>query len=249
MNTNIERPTEQGPNPQNPVHPVKKELAVFRDFRVFRGQKIEVVGKAVVAFAFLFLPLPGIAAYTQDLDQVPVVAEVDVCVIGGGVDAVAAACAAADKGAKVFLTTARPYLGDDLCGSQKLWLEEGESVSSEIGKALFPEGRVTTPLTVKSALDRMLIKRGIPFLTGSYASNILLNDQKDQAGILMINRSGTQAVRAETVLDFRAYYGNDKKGPKTYSFIVVGGELQSCPASIQGKKVDVVFKNPGSSPK
>ena len=247
--SNIERPTEQGPNPQNPVHPVKKELAVFRDFRVFRGQKNEVVGKAVAAFALLFLPLFGIAAYTQDLDQVPVFADVDVCVIGGSVDAVAAACAAADKGVKVFLTTARPYLGDDLCGSQKLWLEEGEIVSSEIGKALFPDGRLTTPLTVKSALDQQLIKRGIPYLTGSYAANMLLNDQKDYAGILMINRSGTQAVRAETVLDFRTWKINDTKRPLAYSFIVVGGELQSCPASIQGKKVDVEFKNPGSSPK
>jgi len=202
-----------------------------------------------MAFALLFAPLFAAAAYTQDVDQVPVFAEVDVCVIGGGVDAVAAACAAADRGAKVFLTTARPCLGDDLCGSQKLWLEEGESVSSEIGKALFPEGRVTTPLTVKAALEQQLIKRGIPYLTGSYASGRLLDDHKDEAGILMINRSGTQAVRAETVLDFRAYYGNDKKGPKTFSFIVVGGELQSCPVSIQGMKVDVEFKNPGSSPK
>jgi flavin-dependent dehydrogenase len=202
-----------------------------------------------MALALFFAPLFAAAAYTQELEQVPVFAEVDVCVIGGGVDAVAAACSAADKGAKVFLTTARPYLGDDLCGSQKLWLEEGESVSSEIGKALFPEGRVTTPLTVKSALDRMLIKRGISFLTGSYASDILLNDQKDQAGILMINRSGTQAVRARVVLDFRTWRVNDKIRPRTYSFIVIGGELQSCPASIQSKKVDVEFKNPGSSPK
>lgn len=209
----------------------------------------EVIGKAVAACTFLFLPLFATAAYTQDLEQIPVFAEVDVCVIGGSVDAVAAACSAADKGAKVFLTTARPYLGDDLCGSQKLWLEEGERVTSEIGKALFPEGRVTTPLIVKSALDQQLIKRGIPYLTGSTATDILLNDQKDPAGILMINRSGTQAVRARTVLDFRAYYGNDKKGPKTFSFIVVGGELQSCPVSIQGMKIGVEFKNPGSSPK
>lgn len=202
-----------------------------------------------MAFALSFAPLFAGAEYTQDLEQVPVFADVDVCVIGGSVDAVAAACSAADKGAKVFLTTARPYLGDDLCGSQKLWLEDGELVTSEIGKALFPEGRVTTPLTVKAALGQQLIKRGIPFLTGSYAANMLLSDQKDYAGILMISRSGTQAVRAKVVLDFRTWKINDTKRPLTYSFIVVGGELQSCPASIQGKKMDVEFKNPGNSQK
>ena len=70
--------------------------------------------------------------------------------------AVAAACAAADRGAQVMLIAPRPYLGDDLCGRQHLWIEEGEQPASELAKALFPSGRVTTPFTIKGALDKQL---------------------------------------------------------------------------------------------
>ena len=52
---------------------------------------------------------------------VPIAADVDVVVAGGSCGAVAAACAAADAGARVMLVASRPYLGDDLCGSQSLW--------------------------------------------------------------------------------------------------------------------------------
>ncbi len=59
--------------------------------------------------------------------EIPVAYQVDVAVVGGGCGAVAAAVAAAESGAKVFLAAAPAYLGDDMAGMLRLWLEEGEN--------------------------------------------------------------------------------------------------------------------------
>ena len=67
----------------------------------------------------------------------PVCAEADVVVVGGSCGAVAAAQAGAQAGAKVFLVAPRPYLGDDVAGCLRLWLEPGETPASPLARALF----------------------------------------------------------------------------------------------------------------
>ncbi len=69
--------------------------------------------------------------------EVPVAAEADVLVVGGGCGAVAAAIAAAQGGAKVFLAAPRTYLGDDMTATLRLWLEPGETPESPLAKAIF----------------------------------------------------------------------------------------------------------------
>ena len=69
--------------------------------------------------------------------QVPVAANVDVVIVGGGTGAVSAAISAASAGAKVYLVAPRPYLGEDICGPMRLWLEAGEEPTSELGRKLF----------------------------------------------------------------------------------------------------------------
>ncbi len=71
--------------------------------------------------------------------EIPVAYEVDVVVVGGSTGAVAAAVAAADAGAKVFLAAERPYLGDDMTATLRLWLEEGEEPGSDLAKRLFSD--------------------------------------------------------------------------------------------------------------
>jgi len=187
------------------------------------------------------------------LGEIPVLQETDVVVVGGSSAAVAAACAAADRGAQVMLITPRPYLGDDLCGRQHLWLEEGEQPGSELAKALFPMGRVTTPFTIKSALDKALLKAGVRCLTGSSATELLVDEHGQAAGVIIANRSGRQAVKAKVVIDasrnaaiarqsgadFRAFV----PGEKDLHFVVVGGELKAG-TGLTGRKLDVTFKNP-----
>ena len=71
--------------------------------------------------------------------QVPVAAEADVVVVGGSTGAVAAAIEAAQRGARVFLAAPRHYLGDDMAGTLRLWLEPGETPRGPLAKHLFDD--------------------------------------------------------------------------------------------------------------
>jgi flavin-dependent dehydrogenase len=187
--------------------------------------------------------------------DVPVLAEVDVVVAGGSSAACAAACAAADAGARVMLVAPRPYLGDDLCGAQALWLEPGETPDSALARALFPEGRVTTPFTVKRALDQALLKHGVRWLTGCYPADLLLSGTNRASGLIVVNRSGSQAVRARAVIDATGFavlahqsgaaFRGFIPGERELQLVVVGGKLQSVP-SVIGRQLEVSFKNPGN---
>ncbi|NQT87953.1 FAD-dependent oxidoreductase [bacterium] len=73
--------------------------------------------------------------------DIPVAYNVDVVVVGGSTGAVSAAVAAAEAGAKVFLAAPHPYLGEDMAGALRLWLEEGETPATPLAKALFSASR------------------------------------------------------------------------------------------------------------
>lgn len=137
----------------------------------------------------------------------PLVQDVDVVVVGGSCGAVAAAEAAAQAGAKVFLTTSYGSLGEDVAGTLRVWADQREVQSSDLMQAMFngpptAEGRVySTPLAVKQTLDRALLEAGVTFLTGSYATDVLTDSSGHVAGVVMSNRSGRQAIRAKVIID------------------------------------------------
>jgi len=85
------------------------------------------------------LPSPSLGVVTESARSIPVAYDVDVVVVGGSSGGVAAAAAAARNGARVFLAAPRPYLGEDLCGTYRLWLEPGEEPRSDMARALFAE--------------------------------------------------------------------------------------------------------------
>jgi flavin-dependent dehydrogenase len=105
--------------------------------------------RSAVALAVLAAALSAPAAdlVRSPARELPVLHDVDVVVVGGASAGVAAAAEAAKAGAKVFLATPHPYLGDDLCATYRLWLEPGETPRGEMAKALFageperPEGK------------------------------------------------------------------------------------------------------------
>ena len=90
------------------------------------------------------------AAVAESERAIPVCQDVDVVVVGGTCGAVAAAEAAAKAGAKVFLAAPRPYLGDDVAGTLRLWLEGGETPASPLAKAIYVQAETTLPFTYKT---------------------------------------------------------------------------------------------------
>jgi len=92
--------------------------------------------------------LPCVAAefVAESARDIPVAYDVDVVVVGGSTGAVAAAVEAASQGARVFLAAPRPYLGDDMTATLRLWLEDGETPISPLAKAIFAETRQRTTI-------------------------------------------------------------------------------------------------------
>jgi flavin-dependent dehydrogenase len=90
------------------------------------------------------------AAVVESAREIPVAQEADVVVVGGTCGAVAAAEAAAQAGAKVFLAAPRPYLGDDVAGTLRLWPEAGEVPSTPLARAMFIQHETSLPFTYKT---------------------------------------------------------------------------------------------------
>ncbi|HRR33376.1 MAG TPA: FAD-dependent oxidoreductase [Kiritimatiellia bacterium] len=90
------------------------------------------------------------AAVVETEREIPVWQDVDVVVVGGSCGAVAAAQAAAQAGAKVFLAAPRPYLGEDLAGCLRLWLDEGENPESPLARSIYISNEASLPFTYKT---------------------------------------------------------------------------------------------------
>lgn len=106
--------------------------------------------RAVGAVVWPWLASVSLGAEVIDLGgAVPVAHEVDVVVVGGSSGGVAAAVAAARSGARVFLGASRPYLGEDICGTYRLWLEPGEEPTTELARAVFRPAQGVEPEPVR----------------------------------------------------------------------------------------------------
>jgi NADPH-dependent 2,4-dienoyl-CoA reductase/sulfur reductase-like enzyme len=90
-------------------------------------------------------------AVNESARDIPLAYDVDVVVIGGTSGGVAAAVAAAERGAKVFLAAERPYLGEDICGTYRLWLEPDEVPTSPLAKKVFAE--TTVPSLLRNRIE------------------------------------------------------------------------------------------------
>jgi hypothetical protein len=90
-------------------------------------------------------PLRADDLVNESAREIPVAADVDVVVVGGGTGAVAAAVAAAEAGQDVFLAAPFPYLGEDMTGTLQLWLNEGETPESPLAKRVFSDRTESEP--------------------------------------------------------------------------------------------------------
>jgi len=202
----------------------------------------------------LMCAAPALAAehVSEPACELPVAFDVDVVVAGGSLAGVEAAVAAAKSGAKVLLVESRPYLGSDLCGTQRLWIDKDEKPQTPLTKSLFGRKKVVTPLEVKKALDQALIDGGVPFLTGTFVGELLVRGDGLPAGITIVNRSGRQIVRAKVIVDATkdaalvrrsaAKFTPFTRGVQEFEMIVVGGALAE---KAKGRRLpDTVYKSP-----
>lgn len=152
--------------------------------------------------------------------EIPVVYKSDVVVVGGYTGAVTAAIAAAELGCSVALISKQPYLGFDMCGTYRLWLEPGEQPKTELAREIYGISTTNagkdieskdnidytaltppTPIQVKLTLERALLKAGVKFLYCCYPTDILHDRHGNPAGIVMANRAGRQAIIAKVIID------------------------------------------------
>jgi flavin-dependent dehydrogenase len=203
--------------------------------------------------------LPGQAADRPNVvvfepaTRLPLAYDVDVVVAGGSLAGVEAALAATGQGATVLLVESRPYLGHDLCASQKLWLDSNETPATALTRKLFRDKRVVTPLKVKRALDHALLEQEVQFLTGTFPAELLVTEDGVPGGLTIVNRSGRQAVRAKVIIDATsdavlarqstAGLKPFKPGPKQCRYNVVGGRLRTGTDEMTCRQVpDVLFE-------
>ncbi len=188
------------------------------------------------AFAFNTTSLSDKKKYCfQSERKIPVAYNVDVVVIGGSLAGVAAAVQASRAGAKVFLAAQEPYLGEDVCGTYRLWTDDQSVLTTELGNKIFSDG-LPTPLHVKSTLDNALIDNTIDFLYSSYVTDILTGENGNPAGVVISNRSGRQAVIAKTIIDATpralvarmagAKFGTYPSGKQIFKFTVAGNDVK-----------------------
>lgn len=158
---------------------------------------------AAVAVLILGLTpgLVGAAAVRESARNIPIAASADVVVVGGSSAGVAAAVAAAEGGAKVFLIAPRTYLGEDMAGTLRLWLEDGEKPSGGLAEAIFGKETFATPGKVKQTLEDALVAAKVRLLYGSYAAEVLTDGQQKLCGVVIANRSGRQAVLGKVIID------------------------------------------------
>ncbi len=205
-------------------------------------------------FCLISLSIPTLRAaeVIQPAGSLPVAAEVDVIVVGGSSSGVTAAVKAAQKGAKVFLAAPRPYLGEDICGTYRLWLEPGEEPATPLARVLFGDNasplQPVTPMHVKRALDKVLLDAGVQFLYASFVTEIVRDVKGKSAGVVIANKSGRQIVLGRVIIDATeradvarlagAEFTEYPAGVQTFSRIVVGGEPRT------GDGVSVSLREP-----
>jgi hypothetical protein len=187
--------------------------------------------------------------------RIPVNYKVDVVVVGGSTGAVAAAVASAGSGAKVLVVAPRPYLGEDLCATMRLWLEKGETPTLPLARQLFTSRGPLRPMQVKKTLDDALLTAGVEFLYSSYATDVLRDESGRMAGIVMANRAGRQAVLAKMIIDatprgsvarfagaqFRPY----PAGPRWFHRVSIGGNAKPR-ENVTVRKTGLAYRGDGT---
>jgi flavin-dependent dehydrogenase len=138
--------------------------------------------------------------------SIPVYAQVDLIVVGGATGGVAAACAAARQGRKVFLGAAESYAGEDVCANGRLWLDASVPLNTELSRSIYIQSTgerrtFVQPLHVKARLDDALLDAGVQFRFGCAPADLLVDGAGRLAGVLFTSKCGPFAITARQIID------------------------------------------------
>ena len=157
---------------------------------------------------------------TEPAREIPVIAETDVLVIGGGPAGVAAAIAASRAGAETYLVERYNHLGGLWTGGLVLPLLSTHAVDKQkqkkqvihglggemaqrlfdMGMAIHEENPIIDPEAGKYVLDEMIVESGVKMLYHSWGVNAIM-DGNTIKGVFIESKSGRQAVLAKVVID------------------------------------------------
>ncbi len=155
---------------------------------------------------------------TEPEKKIPVVADVDLLVCGGGIAGFAAAVCAAQNGAKVMLLEKYPFLGGLVTAGLVITtppLDNGlnRKIAQRLadravyarclnsGPEVEPfEMHAIDPEIVKYELVHMLQEVGVDILLHTYVTSSLMEGNVIR-GVIIENKGGRQAIRAKMVVD------------------------------------------------
>lgn len=157
---------------------------------------------------------------TEPAGQIPILADTDVLVVGGGPAGVAAAIAASRAGAETYIVERYNHLGGLWTGGLVLPLLSthgagkngkrlqvirgigGEMAKRllDMGMALHEENPVVDPEAAKYVLDDMIFDAGVKVLYHTWGANAIMDGDRIR-GVFIESKSGRQAVLAKVVID------------------------------------------------
>jgi ribulose 1,5-bisphosphate synthetase/thiazole synthase len=152
--------------------------------------------------------------------EIPVLAETDVLVIGGGPAGTAAAIAASRTGAETFLVERYNHLGGLWTGGLVLPLLSTHAVDKnhktrqviygvggemsqrlkDLGMSVSEVNPVVDPEAAKYVLDEMIIEAGVKMLYHTWAANVIMEGNTIR-GVFVESKSGRMAILAKVVVD------------------------------------------------
>ncbi|MDD4756661.1 MAG: FAD-dependent oxidoreductase, partial [Prolixibacteraceae bacterium] len=165
--------------------------------------------------------IPGIGrTITEPAREIPILAETDVLVIGGGPAGVAAAIAASRTGAETYLVERYNHLGGLWTGGLVLPLLSTHAVDkqkntrqviygvggemakrlSDMGMTIQEVNPVIDPEAGKYVLDEMVRESGVKMLFHTWGSQVIM-DGNAIKGVFVESKSGRMAVLAKVVVD------------------------------------------------
>lgn len=183
------------------------------------GRKIEPAGNSQAAASQDQTAGTG-KSITEPARQIPVLAETDVLVIGGGPAGAAAAIAASRAGAETYLVERYNHLGGLWTGGlvlpllsthvmdkQKKWKQVifglgGEMAQrlKDLGMSVHEFNPVIDPEAGKYVLDEMIRESGVKMLYHTWGAQAIM-DGNTIKGVLIESKSGRMAVLAKVVVD------------------------------------------------